>query len=137
MMRASLTPLSFKHDVFISYSRHDEKFATELQRSLQHYKAPKEIATPQRRLSIFRDKNDLTAGDYYKKLAAHLSESAALIVICSPDARRSQYVNDEIRRFAELRGGDRSFRFSWRDCQITMPGRMTRNSLRFLRALSI
>ena len=96
----------YKHDVFISYSRKNEAFAAKLEQALESYRPPKGLKLTQRYLQVFRDKEDFTGGDYHQSLDRHLKESAKLIVICSPAARQSQYVNDEIRRFAQRRGAD-------------------------------
>lgn len=100
------TPPSYTHDAFISYSRKNEAFARELQRALENFKPPKDLNAPQRYLDVFRDKDDFTAGEYSQNLEKNLKQSAKLIVICSPEARASQYVDDEIRRFAKNRGAD-------------------------------
>jgi WD40 repeat protein len=54
---------------------------------------------------VFRDQRDFTGVEYYSSLDGHLRNSLKLIVVCSPAALASKYVNDEIRRFAKLRGG--------------------------------
>jgi hypothetical protein len=95
-----------KHDVFISYSRKNEGFAAKLEQSLENYRPPKDLKVRQRYLEVFRDKEDFTAGEYHQNLERHLRDSAKLIVICSPAARKSQYVNDEIQRFAQMRGSE-------------------------------
>src|SRR4051794_15306381 len=97
---------TFQHDAFISYSRHNTSFASALEKALRSYRPPKDLNAPQRFLTIFRDTQDFTGNEYHKDLDRHLAASAKLIVICSPDARRSQYVNGEIRRFVALRGAD-------------------------------
>ena len=43
------------YDAFVSYSRIDKAFAAALTRTLESYKAPKDLALPQRNLKIFRD----------------------------------------------------------------------------------
>ena len=49
---------------------------------------------------IFRDRDDFTAGHALTdQTLAALDASAALIVICSPAAAKSHYVNEEIRLF--------------------------------------
>ena len=102
-MPEATTP-NYTHDAFISYSRKNEPFAHELQRALENFKPPKDLQAPQRYLEVFRDKEDFNAGDYFQNLENNLKVSAKLIVICSPAARASQYVNDEIQRFAQSRG---------------------------------
>lgn len=103
-MSPQSTPSNYKHDAFISYSRHDEVFADKVERAFEGYKPPKELNVPQRYLDIFRDKTDFKAGAYHENLEKNLQESSKLIVICSPAARKSQYVDDEIRRFSKIRG---------------------------------
>ena len=93
-----------RHDAFISYSRKNEAFAAALEKALEGYTPPKGLAAPRRHLDVFRDKQDFTGTEYHRSLEQHLKYSAKLIVICSPEAYRSEYVNDEIRQFARLRG---------------------------------
>jgi DNA-binding beta-propeller fold protein YncE len=94
------------HDIFISYSRRDKDFATRLEKVLEAYVPPKELNLPHRHLDVFRDEEDFTGNEYYQSLDKHLHDSTKLIVLCSPAARSSPYVNDEIRRFARLKGTD-------------------------------
>ncbi len=90
---------TYQYDAFISYSRKDKIFAEKLQKALENFNPPKDLPIPQRRLKIFRDENDLIGADYNESIDDHLGDSAKLIVICSPNARKSEFVNDEIRRF--------------------------------------
>jgi WD40 repeat protein len=92
------------HDAFISYSRKNRDFAVRLEKALEDYRPPKDLGVPQRHLEIFRDETDFTGVEYHQSVEAHLKSSAKLIVICSPDARKSPYVGDEIRRFAQASG---------------------------------
>ena len=96
------TPVAY--DAFISYSRQDKAFAEKLDKALDNYKPPKELPVPQRYLSVFRDESDFTGSEYHEALDRHLRASAKLIVICSPAASRSAYVDDEIRRFVDIKG---------------------------------
>lgn len=91
-------------DVFLSYSRKDEEFAKRLEEALENYRLPKDVQTSlitRNRLNVFRDKHDLvpTDGDYWKTIEGYLGRSANLLVVCSPNARRSEYVNHEIATF--------------------------------------
>jgi len=92
------------HDAFISYSRKDRGFAVALQKALASYAPPRDLPLPHRRLDVFRDEEDFTGSEYYQSVERHLTESTKLIVLCSPAARASTFVNDEIRRFAKSRG---------------------------------
>ncbi len=102
----NITENSFQYDAFISYSRHDKVFAGALEKALENYKAPKELATFRRSPNVFRDEGDLTGTEYFHSIDEHLKNSTKLIVVCSPRARESLYVNDEIRRFVSARGAD-------------------------------
>jgi len=88
------------HDVFICYSRKDSAFAAALERALERYRPPRDLPVPQRALDVFRDEEDFTGTEYYGAVDSHLSASRKLILICSPHASASEFVNDEIRRFA-------------------------------------
>ena len=94
------------YDVFISYSRKDKVFANALEKALESYRPPRGLNVPQRHLDVFRDEDDFTGVEYHQSIARHLRESVKLIVLCSPDSRASQYVNDEIKQFAATRGAD-------------------------------
>jgi WD40 repeat protein len=95
------------YDAFVSYSRTDKIFASRLTHALASYKIPKDIPLHNRHLKIFRDETDLTGVDYFASVASHLAQSNSLIIVCSPAARRSSYVNDEIQRFADSHGPER------------------------------
>jgi hypothetical protein len=94
----------FRHDAFICYSRADVGIARALERALERYRPPPELERPARLLDIFRDEQDFTGVEYTESIRRHLRSSAKLIVLCSPAARKSSFVNDEIRWFAEARG---------------------------------
>jgi len=94
---------------FISY-RHvepDRRWATWLHKRLETYRVPKGITSPQvgaRRIGrVFRDDEELAASsDLSRSIKDALAQSEYLIVICSPEAAESNYVNREIREFAAL-----------------------------------
>ncbi len=103
-LRFEARPNEYQFDVFLSYSRKDEEFARKLEEALENYRLPKDVNTSlvsKNRLSVFRDKRDLVpvAGDYWKTIEGYLARSANLVVVCSPNARLSEYVNHEIRAF--------------------------------------
>jgi WD40 repeat protein len=102
---ASVAIPDFAHDVFVSYSRKDKELAWRFAAALGAYRPPAPVGPP-RRLNVFLDKEDLASHDYYAAIDKHLRESRKLIVICSPNARASAFVDDEIRRFAEARGAE-------------------------------
>ena len=105
-----------RYGAFISYSHHDKLVARRLQRQLETYRVPKRLvgrATPQgpvpARLSpLFRDRDELNAGaDLKASVQEALAASRWLIVVCSPDAARSPWVNREIIEFKRLHGEGR------------------------------
>lgn len=92
------------HDAFISYSRQDRAFAVLLEKTLRAYRPPKGVTAPKDHLRIFRDESDFTGTDYFPAIDVHLGQSRKLILLCSPAARASRFVDDEVRRFIQLRG---------------------------------
>ncbi len=100
---------------FISYSHSDEAWARWLQRALEGYRLPKSLRQsqpnlPARLFPIFRDRDELASGaDLSESIRKAMDDSDALIVICSPAARGSHWVNEEIRRFRASGRGDRIY----------------------------
>ena len=95
---------NYKFDVFLSYSRKDEEFGKRLEEALENYALPKDVqarSISKKRLNVFRDKKDLvpTRADYYEAIEEYLKQSRYLVVICSPNARASEYVNAEIETY--------------------------------------
>jgi WD40 repeat protein len=94
----------YKFDVFLSYSRKDEEFGRRLEEALENYTLPKDVNTRsifRKRLNVFRDKKDLVPNmaDYYEAIEGYLKQSRYLVVVCSPNARSSPYVNAEIETY--------------------------------------
>ena len=102
------SPDGMPYDVFISYSRHNADQADKIERDLEKYPLPREIRKRlgRRHLNVFRDLSDMTGNRLEPALELHLLNSRTLVVLCSPAARRSQYVSLEIHRFAELRDAE-------------------------------
>jgi hypothetical protein len=105
-----------KYRAFLSYSHRDSKFGEWLHRQLESWSIPKDLAgrqtpigpVPKSLHPIFRDRDDLAAASSLKgKIAEALSQSARLIVVCSPNSAKSPYVNEEIRQFKAIAGSDR------------------------------
>lgn len=91
---------------FISYKREDENWAKWLRNRLEHYKIPKSFLKynkkfPRSLRPIFTDVNDLVAGNLSEMLYDPLINSKYLIVICSPRAAQSAWVNKEVEIFIE------------------------------------
>jgi hypothetical protein len=99
---------------FISYSHSDAAWARWLHLRLETYRLPGDIGrfSPagerKGRLGpIFRDREELAASqDLSTSVRAALAASDVLVVLCSPEARASAWVNREIDLFREL-GPDR------------------------------
>lgn len=99
---------------FISYSQRDRQHAKRLHSSLETYRVPKGIDAPlqpNRRLGrFFRDDDEMGAStDLGGTLRDALENSENLIVICSPHAARSKWVNAEILHFKSIGRADRIF----------------------------
>ncbi len=95
---------------FVSY-RHvepDRGWAIWLQRSIETFRVPRPLATPPEgdRLGlVFRDEDELNAGSgLTPRIQAALKQANALLVVCSPRAIASDWVNDEVRFFRGLAG---------------------------------
>lgn len=91
---------------FISYSHKDEKQAKWLHKRLEHYRLPTNLNgrddLPKRIHPVFRDYNELKAGNLSEQIYDALRRSKYLIVICSPKAAQSEYVGKEIEYFKSL-----------------------------------
>jgi len=101
----------FKYRAFLSYSHRDAAWAKWLHRGLESYRIDKDLVgretphgpIPKTLRPVFRDREDFSAGhSLTAQTLAVLEASQFLIVICSPNAARSQYVNEEIGRFKGL-----------------------------------
>jgi tetratricopeptide (TPR) repeat protein len=108
----------FRYRAFISYSHRDNHWATWLHRSLESYKPPRKLQgqpglfgpVPKRLTPIFRDRDELpTATDLSNIINQALHDSACLLVICSPTAAASKWVNEEILAFKQLGRENRIF----------------------------
>jgi WD40 repeat protein len=92
---------------FISYSWHDKVWGRRLHTWLESYRVPTDVASdppPPRRLGkFFRDDEDMpAAGDIAAVVRSAIEASENLIVICSPSAARSKWVNAEIEHFRRV-----------------------------------
>lgn len=103
-----------RYRAFISYSKLDQQHAKRLHSALETYRVPKGIDAPlprDRRLGrFFRDDDEMGAStDLGATLRDAVENSENLIVICSPHAARSKWVNAEILQFKNSGRGDRIF----------------------------
>jgi len=88
---------------FISYSHSDAGFANWLHRQLEGFRVAEAGGAEATRLApVFIDRAELAAGDLPAQVRDALSRSAALVVVASPAARASQWVDQEIRLFRDL-----------------------------------
>lgn len=91
---------------FISYQRQDEEWAKWLAHELEHYHLPISLNgrrdLPKELRPIFRDIDELSAGNLPKQIHTALENSKNLIVICSPNSAKSKWVNKEIEEFIHL-----------------------------------
>jgi len=104
-----------KYWAFISYSHKDTAIADWLHRKLETYRVPKSLVgtpsregeVPSRIMPIFRDREELpTSSELGDNLEKSLQQSRYLIVICSPDAAQSRWVEEEVRAFKGWHGRD-------------------------------
>lgn len=107
-----------RYKAYLSYSHKDESWARWLHRALESYRVPRKLVgnkthageVPQRIRPVFRDRDDLSsAHDLGDTVKQALADSENLIVICSPNAAGSHWVNEEIRQFAGLGRSGRIF----------------------------
>lgn len=96
---------------FISYSHRDEAFARWLHLQIEGWRVPRELVgrdtalgkVPANLRPVFRDRDDFSGGSSLRHATLEaLRASEALVVVCSPDAARSAYVDEEIRLFKML-----------------------------------
>ncbi len=106
-----MTGPSIEYRAFLSYSHRDKTWGRWLHRALESTRIDKDLVGRETRVGpvprtlrpIFRDREDFSAGySLTEQTLAALEASKFLIVICSPRAAQSKYVNEEVRRFKML-----------------------------------
>lgn len=102
-----------QYDAFISY-RHvktDSMVAEALHKKLEHYHIPKKIQreTGKKKIRrIFRDQEELPlSSNLTDTIYEALDHSEFLIVICSPEALASEWVQMEVEYFVSHHGRDK------------------------------
>ena len=107
---------SFKYRAFISYSHRDKAWARWLHNALEGYRIDRDLVgressagpLPRALRPIFRDREEFSAGhSLTEQTLAALDASQFLIVLCSPSAAISKYVNEEVRYFKANGGASR------------------------------
>lgn len=106
----------YEYFVFISYSSLDSVWAVWLRDELEHYHLPSSFNgrtdVRDNLRKVFRDRDELSAGpEWNNQVHRALSETCNLIVICSPNAAKSDAVNEEIEQFIALGREDHIFPF--------------------------
>ena len=110
--------LEHRFRAFLCYSHRDSAWADWLHHALESYPIPKRLiglttragVIPARLAPVFRDRDELPrATDLSAKVSDALAQSANLIVICSPHAAQSHWVNEEVKTFQRLGRADRIF----------------------------
>lgn len=100
----------YRYVAFISYSHADERRARWLHRALETYRVPRRLIgrsteygpIPARLTPVFLDRDELKgAADLGSTVTAALESSSHLIVVCSPAAARSRWVDAEVRAFKQ------------------------------------
>jgi WD40 repeat protein/TPR repeat protein len=101
----------FRYKAFISYSHVDKAWGDWLHKALESYRVPAQLANapgrdgpvPAKLFPIFRDREELpSSADLGEQVNKALQDAAILIVICSPNAAASRWVNEEILAFKRL-----------------------------------
>ena len=107
---------AIRYKAFISYSHIDKVWGDWLHKALESYRVPRRLLTeagrdgavPAKLFPIFRDREELpSSAALGQHINAALEQSAYLIVICSPNAAASRWVNEEILTFKRLGREDR------------------------------
>lgn len=105
----------YRYAAFLTYSSKDAAFARRLHAALEGFHIPKTLGhfdlagKPNRVYPVFRDREELAAGSLGTELEAALRASNALIVVCSPNAVASPWVDTEVRYFLSLGRPERAF----------------------------
>lgn len=97
----------YKYFAFISYNSHDIAWGKRLQRKLESYKMSATLCSEhgwQRKPinPVFFAPSDIQPGGLTEELQERLKASRNLIVICSPNSAKSEWVGKEIEYFHQL-----------------------------------
>lgn len=96
----------YDYYAFISYSTADEKWAKWLHKHLENYNLPSALrrtnnSLPKYIRPVFWYKTDLSGTELHSALERELTSSRHLVLICSPESAKSEWVNDEVKSFVE------------------------------------
>ncbi|WP_157187418.1 toll/interleukin-1 receptor domain-containing protein, partial [Nocardia vinacea] len=96
---------SFDYDAFVSYAHEDRPVAAGIQKGL--HRIGRRVGRLHA-LRVFRDATDLTASpDLWGKVTDAMDRARYLIVVLSPHAVTSGWVNKEVAHWLQVRGPDR------------------------------
>jgi WD40 repeat protein len=100
-------PAPRRYSAFVCYSHKDRRWARWLHRSLETYSLRKTgRGGPDSLRPVYRDDDENRGGpDLSAAIKGALANSRTMIVICSPNAARSTWVEDEIKEFKSLGKG--------------------------------
>jgi len=108
----------FRYRAFLCYSHRDSVWADWLHHALESFPIPPRLVgietgagvIPPKLAPVFRDRDELpSAANLSAKVSDALAQSANLVVICSPHAAQSHWVDEEVRTFQALGRSDRIF----------------------------
>lgn len=114
----------FPYKVFVSYSHDDrlpdgsESWGAWLKEQLEAYDVPPKLVgkwsafgeIPARIRPVFRDRTGFSAAQGVRTaIREALNDSATMIVVCGPNAAKSEWVEDEIAHFKRIGRSDRIF----------------------------
>jgi tetratricopeptide (TPR) repeat protein len=101
---------------FLSYSHQDSAIADWLHETLEEFKVPAQLVgrltdqgpVPKKLAPIFRDRQELAAAaDLNEEIEDAIEASRFLIILCSPAAAKSRWINEEISSFKRVHREDR------------------------------
>lgn len=95
-----------KYDAFLSYSSKDEALVRDVQNVLENWVPTVDPVGKKRKLKVFRDNTHIVAGKLPELLKNALKNSRFLIIFCTKNAERSDYVYKELRLFYENYPGE-------------------------------
>ncbi len=105
-----------RYRAFVSYSQKDKAAATRLHKALEAYRLPpgvdaEGIDAKTRKLGrFFRDDEEMGAAtDLGAALQGAIADAESLIVVCSPRAAQSRWVNEEIIHFKRTGRAEKIF----------------------------
>ncbi len=114
-------PPGFKYWAFLSYSHQDARWAAWLHHAIETYSGHRKLVgkpnkqgepVPARLFPVFRDREELEGvPDLPTRIQEALVQARYLIVLCSPRAAASRWVDEEIRAFKALGREDQVLAF--------------------------